>query len=453
MSAPATSEPLSRDVSVVGAGWVGLTSAACLAALGHRVRLIEADIERLSALQRGRMPMFEPGLGELVGEMRAAGRLTFTAQMSAVEGVSVVLLCVGTPPRSDGDPDLRQLTAAAAQVAASASANVVLAVKSTVPPGTCEAIELICAEHSAEGVSVRVVSNPEFLREGHAINDFMQPDRVVIGAGDGEASDAVRALYPPGWPVICCDRRSSELIKYASNTFLAIKISYANEIAALCEHLGADAQAVLDGVGRDTRVGCEFLRPGPGFGGSCLGKDLSGLIAVAAGVGLDARVARAAHAVNGWARERAVEKLEGAIGPLLGRHVAVLGLSFKAGTDDVRDSPALAVIAQLAERGARVSAFDPFAAPVDARVERHADPYAAVEGADAAVVLTAWPELGELDPSRLGKCMRGSAIVDMVGVLDVLAFEAAGLEVLGITSGTPMELHPVIVRPLEWMHA
>ena len=328
-----------------------------------------------------------------------------------------------------------------------------LAVKSTVPPGTCETIELVCAEHAAEGVSVRVVSNPEFLREGQAIADFMHPDRVVIGAGDEEASDAVRALYPPAWPVICCDRRSSELIKYASNAFLAIKISYANEIAALCEHLGADAGAVLDGVGRDTRVGCEFLRPGPGFGGSGLGKDLSGLIAVAAGVGLEARVASAAHAVNSWACERVIEKLEGALGALEGRHVAVLGLAFKAGTDDVRDSPALAVIAQLAERGARVSAFDPLAAPVDPWVERHADPYTAVEGADAAVVLTAWPELGEIDPPRVRNCMRGSAILDMVGVLDLRAFDAAGLEVLGIATGTPMELHPMILRSLEWMHA
>jgi UDPglucose 6-dehydrogenase len=440
-------------VCVIGAGYVGLTSGACLAALGNEVRIVEANPDRLAALGRGELPIVEPGLAEVVEEAQAAGRLAFTSEMAAVAGASVAMLCVGTPPRPDGDPDLRQLTAAAAGVAANASSDLVVVVKSTVPPGTCEAIELVCEEHAPAGVRIHVVSNPEFLREGSALEDFMHPDRVVIGASEPGPSAAVRDLYPGAWPITCCDRRSAELIKYASNTFLAVKISYANEIAALCESLGADAGAVLEGVGLDPRVGSEFLRPGPGFGGSCLGKDLSGLIAVAASVGLDSQVARAARVVNNWARARVIEKLESALGTLEGKRVAVLGLAFKPGTDDIRDSPAVHVIGVLAERGVEVTAFDPLATAVARWVERHGDPYEAVRGADAAAVLTAWPDLGALDPGRLRAEMRGAAVIDAVGILDVHAYEAAGLEVLGIERGTPLAFHPVILRPLEWMLA
>ncbi|MHB1569844.1 MAG: UDP-glucose dehydrogenase family protein [Solirubrobacteraceae bacterium] len=426
-----------------------MTSAAGLAALGHRVRVVEAAPDRLATLERGEMPIVEPGLSELVDEMRSQGRLEFTSEMSAVAGASVAFLCVGTPPRADGDPDLRQLAAAAAGVAAHATGDLVAVVKSTVPPGTCDAIQLICEEHAPDGVRVTVASNPEFLRESRALEDFMHPDRIVVG-GPAPASALVRELYPDEWRVLVTDRRSAELIKYASNTFLAIKISYANEIAALCEHVGADATAVLEGTGLDPRVGSQFLKPGPGFGGSCLGKDLSGLIAVADGVGLEARVARAARTVNGWARARVVEKLERAIGELEGKHVAVLGLAFKPGTDDVRDSPALDVIAALTQRGARVTATDPLAAPVDPAIERFDDPYDAALGADAVAVLTAWPEFEALDPLVLERVMRGGAVVDAVGVIDTARFTAAGFEVLGVDRGTPGEFHPVILRPLEW---
>lgn len=441
------------DVCVVGAGYVGLTSAAGLAALGHRVRVVEANPQRLARLERGELPIVEPGLAELVEAGRDAGRLAFTSAMSAVDGASVALLCVGTPPRPDGDPDLRQLAGAAAEIARCATADLVLAVKSTVPPGTCDAIELVCEENTPAGVRVRVAANPEFLRESRAVEDFMNPDRVVIGAAHPDAAAAVRRLYPRQWPIVSCDRRSAELVKYASNAFLAIKISYANEIAALCEHLGADPRVVLEGTGLDPRVGPQFLRPGPGFGGSCLGKDLSGLIAVAADAGLHARVAHAARAVNGWARARVIEKLKCALGPLEGKRVAILGLAFKPGTDDIRDSPALGVIAGLAELGAGVSTFDPLAAAVESWIERCDDAYQAARGADAVAVLTAWPELAELDPHRLGNVMSGSVLIDAVGILDVDAFAAAGLEVLGIDRGTPSAFHPVILRPLEWMFA
>ena len=444
---PRSSRP--RELCVIGAGYVGLTSGAGLAALGHRVRVVEASPERLAMLLGGEIPIVEPGLSELVDEMRSQGRLEFTADMSAVAGAETAFICVGTPPRADGDPDLRQLAAAAAALARHATGDLVVVVKSTVPPGTCDAIQLICEEHAADGIQVTVASNPEFLRESRALSDFMQPDRVVIG-GPGPAAALVRDLYPETWRALLTDRRSAELVKYASNAFLAIKISYANEIAALCEHLGADAGAVLEGTGLDPRVGSQFLKPGPGFGGSCLGKDLSGLIAVADGVGLEARVARAAQTVNGWARARVVEKLERAIGDLKGKHVAVLGLAFKPGTDDVRDSPALDVIVALTERGARVTATDPLAAPVDPGIERFDDPYEAASGADAVAVLTAWPEFAGLDPIALERVMRGGAVVDAVGVIDAAPFEAAGFEVLGVDRGSPGEFHPVILRPLEW---
>jgi UDPglucose 6-dehydrogenase len=441
--------PQPSEVCVVGAGYVGLTSAAGLAALGHRVRVIESSPDRLATLLRGQLPIVEPGLPELIGEARCAGRLEFTADMSAVAGASVAFLCVGTPPRADGDPDLRQLAVAAADVARHATGDLVAVVKSTVPPGTCDTIQLVCDEAASDGIRITLASNPEFLRESRAVEDFMYPDRVVIG-GPEDAAQRVRDLYPREWRILTTDRRSAELVKYASNTFLAVKISYANEIAALCEHIGANAGEVLEGIGLDPRVGPQFLKPGPGFGGSCLGKDLSGLIAVADGVGLEAQVARAAQSVNGWARGRVVEKLERAIGELEGKHVAVLGLAFKPGTDDVRDSPALDVISVLSERSARVTAFDPLAASVNPAIERFDDPYRAAYGADAIAVLTAWPEFSALDPVKLLTGMGGAAVVDAVGIIDAGRFDQAGFEVLGIDRGTPSGFHPVILRPLEW---
>ncbi len=437
------------DICVIGAGYVGLTSAAGLAALGHRVRVVETDAERLRILERGELPIVEPGLEQLVEELRIAGRLQFGSEVAAVDGVSVALLCVGTPPRPDGDPDLRQLGAAAAEVARHATSDLLVVVKSTVPPGTCDAIELVCREEARADLRIDVASNPEFLRESRAVEDFMNPDRVVIGTATADAAGRMRDLYPREWPLLLTDRRSSELIKYASNTFLAVKISYANEIAALCEHLGAEAGAVLEGVGLDPRIGSQFLRPGPGFGGSCLGKDLSGLIAVSAGVGLDARVARAAQEVNGWARGRVVDKLERALGTLDGARVAILGLAFKPGTDDVRDSPALDVSAVLRERGAWVTGFDPLAGRVEV-VERFGDPYDAVRDADAVALLTGWDDFARLDPRRLAATMAGNVVVDAVGIISADEFEAAGLEVLGVDRGTPAEIHPVILRPLAW---
>ena len=439
-------------ICVIGAGYVGLTAAACLSELGHEVHCVEVDAVRLAALSCGEIPIYEPGLDELVTRHASSGRLTFSDDVAgAMDGVGVALLCVGTPPRADSEPDLRQLGRAAAAAAAAATTDVALVVKSTVPPGTCEALELFVGGHAREGVRVSVVSNPEFLREGRAVWDFFHPDRVVVGADDPELARAVAGLYPASWPLVACSRRSAELVKYASNTFLAVKISFANEVAALCEALGAETDKVLGGVGLDERIGGAFLNPGPGFGGSCLPKDLSGFIAVAESAGRPAEVARAAQRANDTSLVTLVAKIESALGTLNGRTIAVLGLAFKAGTDDTRFSPAVALVAELVGRGANVRAHDPIARVVEPNVCQVADPYEAAHGADALVVATGWAQYRELDPARLRESMTGHVIVDAVGVLAMEPLREAGFDLYGIGRGLVTSFAPVLWRPLEWM--
>ena len=439
-------------ICVVGAGYVGLTAAACLAQLGHQVRCVETDPHRLALLRRGQVPIHEPGLDKLLVAARHAGLLSFGDDIAAgIAQATVALLCVGTPPRPGGEPDLRQLGAAVVAVAAAARpGELTIAVKSTVPPGTCEALELLAHDAAAPGVLIEVASNPEFLRESQAVFDFFHPDRVVIGADSATAATRLRGLYPDTWPIVRCDRRSAELIKYAANTFLAVKISYANEIASLCEALGADAHAVLRGVGLDARIGTAFLRPGPGFGGSCLSKDLAGLIATATAVNCPTSIARGAAEVNDRARSGVVDKLHSSLGYLAAARIAALGVAFKPGTDDTRDSPATAVITELQQRGAAVTAYDPLAIATGLSVDRSPDPYHAAEDADALVILCGWPEFADLDPDRLRMRMRGRVVLDAVGIIDIPAFEAAGFEVLAVGRGTPAALTPVIIRPLEW---
>ncbi len=439
------------DICVVGAGYVGLTAAACFAALGHRVRCVENDQRRLSQMRRGETPIYEPGLDGLLREGMSTGRLTFTSEIDqAVPGAEVAFLCVGTPARPDGHPDLRQLAAAARQVATAATGDLVVAVKSTVPPGTCEALQLLSDDAASPDVRISVASNPEFLRESQAVSDFFHPDRVVVGADEEATGSCIATLYPSEWPMLRCDRRSSELIKYASNTFLALKISFANEIAGLCEHVGAEAVSVLAGVGMDQRIGPSFLAHGPGFGGSCLTKDVSGLVATADALGYDTPVARATLDVNAWARGRVVDKLATLLGSLAGKAIAVLGMAFKAGTDDVRDSPAVTIAERLLAEGAAVSTFDPVAEPEALRHLQHPDAYSAVSGADAVVIATAWPEFAQLDPARLASVMSGRVILDTVGVLDPAAAAASGLDVILPGRSAMDTFHPVMVRPLEW---
>jgi UDPglucose 6-dehydrogenase len=464
-----------QDVCVVGAGYVGLTAAACFAELGHQVRCLEADPERLSLLQSGRTPIVEPGLDEIVERGLRSGRLRFTDDPAEALGeATIALLCVGTPPRPSGTPDLRQIRVAARQMTAAArrranggrpaatpGPDLALVVKSTVPPGTCEALEVLCtagdggderdaAEPGSETFRVDVLSNPEFLRESRAVEDFFHPDRVVVGAKDPAVARTVADLYPQGAPVVLTDRRSSELVKYAANTFLAVKISFANEVAGLCERLGSDVDAVLKGVGLDARIGQAFLGAGPGFGGSCLPKDLSGFIEVGVNLGQPPLMARAAQAVNAASGHRLVEKLETVLGGLEGARVGVLGLAFKAGTDDVRESPAVSLVRALSTRQARVRAFDPLASVPDLPATVTATPLAAARGADAVVVATAWPEFAELDPMELRAVMTGCVILDTVGLLPVEAWKAAGFRIYGVGRGTPTSFHPVIWPPLVW---
>ena len=441
-----------RRVCVVGAGYVGLTAAACLSELGHTVCCVEADPVRLATLAAGGVPIHEPGLSELVATHQRTGRLSFTGNIvEAMEAAEVALLCVGTPPRPDGEPDLRQLGQAAIEVAMAASADVVLVVKSTVPPGSCEALELIAGGHVRAGVRVSVASNPEFLREGDAVWDFFNPDRVVIGVDDASLEELVAGLYPTGWPLLICDRRSAELVKYAANTFLALKISFANEVATLCEALGAESGKVLAGVGLDGRIGGAFLAPGPGFGGSCLPKDLSGFIAVAASAAQPATLARAAQQVNVGALANLVDKLEAVLGPLSGRRIGVLGLAFKPGTGDVRDSPAIGLVEALVARGAIVRAHDPIASVPAVVLDQVDDPYGAAASADALVVATAWPAYRHLQPERLREVMAGHVVLDAVDVLDGSAFGEAGFDVYAVGHGLPTSFAPVLWRPLEWM--
>ncbi|MDA8396388.1 MAG: UDP-glucose/GDP-mannose dehydrogenase family protein [Actinomycetota bacterium] len=444
----------SHRVLVVGAGYVGLTSAVCFAHLGHDVVCVEANPARLAPLLEGRSPIHEPGLEDLLAEGATSGRLEFAPGIGAADmyGVEVALLAVGTPPDENGDPDLTQLAAAAREVSANAVCDLVVVVKSTVPPGSCEAIELVCAEAAPEGVRISVVSSPEFLRESRAVEDFLAPDRVVVGAADPDVAELVADLYPAGVPLVKTDRRGAELIKYAANAFLAVKISFANEVAALCESLGTEASTVLLGVGLDHRIGKDFLRPGPGYGGSCLPKDVSGFQALGRAMGTPTRVVAAAEEVNDEAARAALMKLEMGLGGVAGKRVALLGLAFKPGTDDSRDSPALRLAELLVASGARVSAYDPLAR-VDAFAgERVRSAMEAVDGADALVVATAWEEFSGLSAQAVAERLRGRIVLDAAGALDLESWAEAGLIVYGIGRGAPVAFHPVVWPPLRWAH-
>lgn len=439
------------QVCVVGAGYVGLTASACIAHLGHTVRCLEIDRRKLEVLRCGGIPLEEPGLKELVIEGMTSARLSFSSNVSeTVPGADIVLLCVGTPSRPDGEPDLRYLAGAAEEVSRAATGPLVVVVKSTVPPGSCEAIELICREVAPEGVKIDVVSSPEFLRESHAVEDFLHPDRVVVGAENEETAQIVAALYPPGVPLLMCDRRAAELVKYAANAYLAVKISFANEVAALCENLGTDASSVLLGVGLDNRIGAEFLRPGPGYGGSCLPKDVAGFQALGRAMNVPTPVVSAAEETNSRAIGGVISKLLLGLGGLEGRHIAVLGLAFKAGTDDTRFSPAIALVERLAMRGARVKVYDPLARVCNLPAVRVRNPMEAIRGAHATVLATGWEEFRSLDPQAVASAMIGDTLVDSVGILEIASYESAGLVVYGIGRGRPTVFHPVVWPPLRW---
>ena len=410
-------------VAIIGAGYVGLVSGACFADFGHSVTCIDSDAAKIAALNRGDVPLFEPGVQELVATNCGAQRLSFTSDLAgAVADADVVFIAVGTPSRRhDGHADLTYVRAAAREIAAALRGFTVVSTKSTVPVGTGDEVERIIRELRPDA-DFAVVSNPEFLREGAAIYDFKHPDRIVIGSQDERARAVMSELYRPLYlgvaPLLYTDRRSAELIKYAANAFLATKITFINEIADLCEKVGADVQLVARGMGLDNRIGTKFLNAGPGLGGSCLPKDARALIKTAHDHETPLRIVEAVDAANEIRKRAMVQKIARALGgDLRGRTIAMLGLTFKPNTDDMREAPSISIVTALIDMGAKVRAFDPAgmeqAKLVMPEIDYCHDPYACATGADAIVIVTEWEQFRVLDFTRLKKVLRQSIVVDL----------------------------------------
>jgi UDPglucose 6-dehydrogenase len=431
---------------MIGGGYVGLVSGACFADLGVEVAVVETDPTKLSALNDGRIPIYEPGLDRLVSENVAAGRLSFGDNLAAaVAGAEAVFIAVGTPTRrGDGHADVTYVNAAAEQVARALTGYAVVVTKSTVPVGTGRRIAEIM-RRARPDLEFDVASNPEFLREGSAIGDFMRPDRVVIGTESDRAREVLRRLYRPLYlieaPIVFTSLEAAELTKYAANSFLAMKITFINEMADLCEKVGADVHDVARGIGLDGRIGRKFLHPGPGFGGSCFPKDTLALMRIAQDWGTPSRLVEATVAVNDARKSAMAARIMQAMGGSVhGKVIGVLGLTFKPETDDMRDAPSIPIVSRLAEEGARVRAFDPVGMPhargmLPETVEFCADAYDAATGADALIVITEWNDFRALAPSRLSELMRGRLVMDLRNVFDPAAFAEAGLEYRGIGRG------------------
>jgi UDPglucose 6-dehydrogenase len=430
------------SIAIVGAGYVGLVTGACLAALGHRVTVVDRDAARIAMLRRGEMPIHEAGLADYIAGTR---QIHFTTNLAAaVSGAEAVFICVGTPPRAgDGHADLSQVYQVAHDVAEAIEGFTVVVTKSTVPVGTGDEVEAIIAKLRPKA-DFAVVSNPEFLREGVAIEDFMHPDRIVIGTGDARAMAVMAAIYAPltgeGHPLVVTGRRTAELTKYAANCFLAVKINYINEIANLCEEVGADVEEVARGIGLDRRIGAQFLKAGPGFGGSCFPKDMLALMKTAQDHGVPLRSVETAVSVNDARKGEMVRKIvRAAGGSVRGKTVAVLGLTFKAGTDDMRSAASLVIIPQLVKAGATIRAFDPAGMREASRlmpdVTMATDALAAAAGADVTVVLTEWPEFRALDLGALRRAMSGDVLVDLRNLVDRRKAEAVGLNYTGVGRG------------------
>ena len=410
-------------VAMIGAGYVGLVSGTCFAAFGHGVTCVDKDPDKVEALRAGAIPIYEPGLSDLVAANMQEGRLSFTTEIAAsAREADVVMIAVGTPSRrGDGHADLNFVFAAAREVASALSGFTVVVMKSTVPVGTGDEVERIIRQ-VRPNADVVVVSNPEFLREGAAIEDFKQPDRIVIGSDDERGREVMAELYRPLYlnaaPILHTSRRTAELIKYAANAFLATKITFINEIADLCEKVGADVKDVARGIGLDNRIGTKFLHAGPGFGGSCFPKDALALIKTAQDYDSPLRIVETVLAVND-VRKRAMARKVAAIlgGSVRGKLIAVLGLTFKPNTDDMRDAPSIAVITALHDMGARVRAYDPAGMEQAKKVLEGVDyadgPYECVEGADALVIVTEWEQFCALDLDLLRQVMARPVVVDL----------------------------------------
>ena len=431
-------------IAMIGTGYVGLVSGACFADFGHSVCCIDKDAAKIDGLNAGVMPIWEPGLEAIVKANAERGRLTFSKELGEnVANAEAVFIAVGTPARrGDGHADLTFVFDAVRELAKVIRPGTVVVTKSTVPVGTGDRIEQILREEGVTDVSV--ASNPEFLREGAAIADFKHPDRIVVGAEDERAQEVLKEIYRPLFlnraPILFTGRRTAELTKYAANAFLAVKISFINEVADLCEAVDADVQDVARGIGLDNRIGPKFLHAGPGYGGSCFPKDTLALLQTADAAGVDQRIVRTTVEVNDDRKAHMIERVSRALdGDLDGKRIAVLGLAFKPNTDDMREAPAIPLVNGLVERGADVSAFDPVAREqaekIFTGIEFAPDAYAAAAGADALVIVTEWDEFRALDLEKIAGSMRGKVLVDLRNVYDRDEAEDAGLSYFGIGRG------------------
>jgi UDPglucose 6-dehydrogenase len=446
------------NICVVGSGYVGLVTGACLADFGVNVVGVDKDHAKVEALRRGEVPIYEPGLETLVEKNMKEGRLRFTTELGpAIEEASAVFIAVGTPPKSDGSADLTFIREVAESIGDHLNGYKIIVTKSTVPIGTGKMIEQIVRERAGGKARFAVVSNPEFLREGSAIEDFMHPDRVVIGTRDPKAAEMMLDVYSPlvaaDVPFVVTDVESAELIKYASNGFLATKISFINEIAEICEAWGANVEVVAKGMGLDSRIGPKFLSAGPGFGGSCFPKDTRAAAQIFREQGKRFRIIEAVLEVNEHVQTRMLSKIEEALGDLSGKTIAVLGLSFKPNTDDIRESPALPIVQGLLDRGAEVRAFDPEAMtackPLFPTLAYCENAYEAASGADALVIVTEWNQFRKLELDRLHQLLRQPRIIDLRNLYEPEKMATAGFEYvsLGRPGGRPAAAGKVVAMP------
>jgi UDPglucose 6-dehydrogenase len=433
------------QIAMVGSGYVGLVSGACFADFGHKVCCIDTDVGRIAALNSGKMPIYEPGLAELVMNNVRQNRLFFASDLTAaVREAEAVFIAVGTPSRrGDGHADLSYVYQAAREIAAAIDGFTVIVTKSTVPVGTGDEVERIIRE-TRPGVDFAVVSNPEFLREGAAISDFKRPDRILIGLEDARAEHVMREIYRPLYlnqaPILVTNRRTSELTKYAANAFLATKITFINEIADLCEEVGADVQDIARGIGLDNRIGAKFLHAGPGYGGSCFPKDTQALIKTAQDHGTPIRIVETVAAVNEQRKRAMARKVLAACGGnVRGKTIALLGLTFKPNTDDMRESPAIAIVTALQDAGAKLNVFDPEGME-QARLYLEnltycSDPYACCENAAALVIVTEWDAFRALDLARVKGLLSAPVLVDLRNIYDPDEVRRQGLTYVSVGRG------------------
>jgi UDPglucose 6-dehydrogenase len=424
------------NICVIGSGYVGLVTGACFAEFGLRVTCVDNDEKKIKALREGVIPIYEPGLEEIVKKNVKSGNISFTSDLhDAVQKALVIFIAVGTPPRPDGSADLSYVEEVAQSIAENMNGYKVIVTKSTVPVGTGEKIRAIISKSQVEKVDFDIVSNPEFLREGSAIEDFMHPNRVVIGANSDQAMAIMKDLYSPLYlietPFILTDVATAEMVKYASNAFLATKISFINEIANICELVHADVHKVAIGMGLDNRIGSKFLHPGPGFGGSCFPKDTQAIVQIAREHGYEFEIVKAVLDVNEKQRRRMVDKITGVMGgDVKGKTLAVLGLSFKPNTDDMRDAPSVSILGALKGKGAAIRAYDPVAMEEARKVMPDVtyceDPYGCAEGADALIIMTEWNQFRILDLEKLKHSLNAPVIIDLRNVYEPLKMRNEG---------------------------